>query len=46
MTAETHSDVSQLNYELYRMIEQLKFPNEMVESTDVWNFYYFEYIFY
>ena len=40
-----NSDVFQLNYE-YRTIEQLKFPNKMVESTDIWNLYYFEYTFY
>ena len=35
MTPETHADVTQLNYELYRIIEQLKFQTEATKSTVV-----------
>ena len=35
MTVETHVEVSQLNYELYRTIEQLKPHSEATESSIV-----------
>ena len=35
MTTEAHVDVSQLSYELYRTIEQLKSQTEAIESTIV-----------
>ena len=35
MTAEAHAEISQLNYELYRSVEQIKIPMNNPESTDV-----------
>ena len=35
MTAEIRTDVSQLNYELYRTVDQLKIPNGPVETSDI-----------
>ena len=34
MTAETHAELSQLNDELYRSVDQLKTQNEITETSD------------